>query len=407
MTQEQSPISSLAVFRLLLPLYLGVVLSPVNISGTINMLPTLSEDFGVSLSLAGLAVTLYVLPLVISQVASGVITEVLGPSRTLLLGLLVFSISCLVAAVVQSYPSFLAARAVQGLGVGLVLPVSMGMAGEQAPPGRTSTAMGGIQVAFYIGMALGPSAGGLFAEHLQWRGFYVFLAGAGIIAAITVAIAYSGRPRRAGGRNPILPLKQALAVPAVRMVSLAGFLMILASISVFIFIAVWLQRTGLTGPARSGLLLSIPGLAGIFVAPLAGLLGDKWGNRRVVNGGIVVFVAGVLGLIVLPRVVEAYPPLLLLVGIGSACMMTNVGAIALSLRPDLRQAISGVFNGSRFFSVVLAPLILMPVYEAVSIRGVLLVIIVASIILGIVLRPAGRRDELRSRRSEETESPAD
>ena len=156
MAQENPRISSFAVFRLLLPLYLGVVLSPLNISGTINMLPTLSEDFGVSLSLAGLAITLYVLPLVISQVGSGVITEVLGTSRTLLLGLLVFSVSCLVAAVAPSYPSFLAARAIQGLGVGLTLPVSMGMAGEQVPASRTSTAMGGIQAAFYTGMALGP-----------------------------------------------------------------------------------------------------------------------------------------------------------------------------------------------------------------------------------------------------------
>ena len=81
-------------------------------------------------------------------------------------------------------------------------------------------------------------------------------------------------------------------------------------------------------------------------------------------------------------------------------MMTSVGAMALSLRPDLRQAISGVFNGSRFFGVVLAPLILMPVYEAVSIRGVLLVIVVTSIFLGVVLRPAGRRAELRSGGSE-------
>ena len=101
------------------------------------------------------------------------------------------------------------------------------------------------------------------------------------------------------------------------------------------------------------------------------------------------FAAGVLGLLALPNMVSVYPPLLLLVGIGVACMMTNVGAMALSLRPDLRQAISGVFNGSRFFGVLLAPLVLTPVYEAVSIRGVLLVIILASIAVGLVLRLAG------------------
>ena len=271
------------------------------------------------------------------------------------------------------------------------MPVSMGLAVEQVPASRTSTEIGGIQAAFTIGMALGPFAGGLFAEHLQWRGFYVFLAVAGVIAASTVAIAYSGR--RTGGGSPLLALKQALAVPAVRMVSLAGFLTLLAMISVLIFVAVWLQRTGLTGPARSGLLLAIPGFAGIIVAPMAGLFGDRWGNPKVVMAGIAMFAAGVLGLIAFPSVLAAYPPFLLLVGIGSACMMTNVGAMALSLRPDLRQAISGVFNGSRFFGVVLAPMVLMPVYEAVSIRGVLLVIVVASLLVGVVLRRAEEEAE--------------
>ena len=82
------------------------------------------------------------------------------------------------------------------------MPVSMGLAVEQVPASRTSTEIGGIQAAFTIGMALGPFAGGLFAEHLQWRGFYVFLAVAGVIAASTVAIAYSGPPPPYRRRKP-------------------------------------------------------------------------------------------------------------------------------------------------------------------------------------------------------------
>jgi MFS family permease len=174
------------------------------------------------------------------------------------------------------------------------------------------------------------------------------------------------------------------------MISLAGFLSLLALMGILIFEGVWLQRSGLAGPAMSGLLLSIPDIVGVVVAPLAGLLGDRWGNRRIVIGGIVLFLAGSLGLIVTPGTLAAYPPLLLLIGIGLACMITNVGAIALSLRPELRQAISGVFNGSRFFAAVMAPVALTPVYEEFSIRGVLLVIVATSVLLAFVVRPAER-----------------
>ena len=101
------------------------------------------------------------------------------------------------------------------------------------------------------------------------------------------------------------------------------------------------------------------------------------------------FMAGGIGLIALPNTVGAYPILLLLLGIGIACMMTNVGAMALSIRPDLRHAVSGVFNGSRFLGGIFAPLVLTPVYEAVSIRGVLLAIVLVTIAVGVVLKVAG------------------
>jgi len=387
--QEQKLISSMGVFRLLVPLYMGVIFSPLNITGTVNMVPTLSEDFGVSLSLAGLAITVYAIPLVVSQVGSGALTEVLGPSRTLISGLLVFAISSLVAAAfVTSYPVFIAARAVQGLGAGLTLPVSMALAARQVPPQRTSTAIGGIQAAFTIGLALGPVTGGLFAEHLNWQWFYASLGVAALIAAAGVAMAYTEPPRIATGRSPLLPLWHAISIPAVRMISAAGFLSLLALMGVLIFVAIWLQRSGLAGPAMSGLLVSIPGLVGIVASPVAGLLGDRLGNRRIVIAGIVLFVIGSLGIIGNSDTLAVYPPLLFVIGIGVACMLTNVGAIALSLRPDLRQAISGVFNGSRFFAAVAAPVALTPVYEAFSIKGVFLVIIVTTIVLGFLLRPA-------------------
>ena len=65
MTQDQPRMSSFAVFRLLLPLYLVVAVGPLNTVGTFNLIPVFSEDFGVSLSLAGLAVTIYMLAITV------------------------------------------------------------------------------------------------------------------------------------------------------------------------------------------------------------------------------------------------------------------------------------------------------------------------------------------------------
>ena len=95
-----------------MPLYLGVAVGPMNTSGAFNLIPVFGDDFGISLSLAGMAVTVYMLPFVISQVASGAVTQMLGPRQALLVGFFIFSTSCLIAAVAPSFPLFLAARAV-------------------------------------------------------------------------------------------------------------------------------------------------------------------------------------------------------------------------------------------------------------------------------------------------------
>ena len=76
--------------------------------------------------------------------------------------------------------------------------------------------------------------------------------------------------------------------------------------------------------------------------------------------------------------------------------MTNMAALALALRPDLRQAVAGVFNGSRFLGLMLVPVLLTPVYEAVSIRGVLLVATVTLLAITVILRPAKREPHAAS-----------
>ena len=392
MTQDQPRMSSLAVFRLLLPLYLGVAVGPLNTSGAFNLIPVFSDDFGVSLTLAGLAVTIYMLPFVISQVISGAVTEMLGPSRALLSGFFIFSISCLICAVAPSFPFFLVARAIGGLGGGLILPVSMAMAAERVPSNRTATAIGGVQSSFALGLALGPITAGLFAGQLDWRGFYLFLAVAGVISGGIVALAYPPRSRDVGWSNPLRPLQLALSVPSIRLVSLAGSLSFFANVGVFIFVAVWLQRSGLTGPVGAGILISIPGLVGIFIAPIAGSLGDRWGDHKLIFIGVALYISGILGIIGFPNTLATYPVFLVLIGTGGAALMTNMAALAIALRPDLRQAVSGVFNGSRFFGLMLGPVVITPVYEAGSIRSVLLVAGLILLVVVVVLRktrPAG------------------
>ena len=67
--------------------------------------------------------------------------------------------------------------------------------------------------------------------------------------------------------------------------------------------------------------------------------------------------------------------------------MTNMAALALALGLDLREAVAGVFKGSRFLGLMLGPVLLTPVYEAVSIRGVLIFAALVLLAVAVILRP--------------------
>ncbi|PKB78918.1 MAG: hypothetical protein BZY88_16040 [SAR202 cluster bacterium Io17-Chloro-G9] len=390
MSEVKAAESAFQIYRRLFPLYLGIIMGPLNTTGTFNLIPLFSNDFDVSLSIAGLAITLYMVPVVISQVLSGIIAEILGQTRTLVLGLLVFSVGCLVATVVTDYPLFLTARAVQGFGTGLILPVGMVMATENAPPHRAATAIGGIQAAFTMGTAIGPGVSGLFAEHLGWSGFFFFCAAAGLLAALANGVAYSKLPRARGLQGPFRPLGQAITAPGVLTVSFAGFLFFLANSGVILFIAVWLQKSDMTGPAAAGLLISIPGVVGIVASPLAGVLGDRWGILRAVAIGAAFALVARVGIWGSPGVLLVYPLLLSLVGVGNSLLITNVDAYSLSLWPGLRRAVAGVVIGTRFLGLALTPVLLTPVYEVFSIRGVLIATSIV-IILGLLMLRLARR----------------
>jgi predicted MFS family arabinose efflux permease len=390
MIESQVSESTFRIFRRFLPLYLGIFVSPLSGTGSFNMVPVFSRDFDVSISMAGLSITALILPSVISQIGSGVIAEKLGTTRTLVIGLLVFAVAGLFSAFAPDYPVFLISRAIQGFGGGLVLPIAMVVATDQVPTSRTAMVVGTIQSAFTLGTAIGPAVGGIFTDQIHWRGFFVFTSGCGAISAILIAAAYSGVPRETISQNPLRSLQQAVSIPGVRALSVIGFALFLSNTGIFIFIAVYLQTSGLAGATSTGLLLATAGIAGIIVSPIAGHLGDRFGIARAILVGIIISLIARIGLLGFPDVILLYPLLLFISGVGNAFTSTNVGALSVSLWPDSRRAISGVVSGFRFLGLAMTPILFSPVYEAASIGGVLIVSSVALLASALLLQRVGR-----------------
>lgn len=167
-----------------------------------GLLPALAADLDVDIPTAGLLITGYALGVAVAGPILALLTT--GVSRRLLLvrvmGLLV--VGSVLCALSTSYWMLLAARLVVASGHGLFFGLAMVLATRLAPPGRQTTAVSlvitGVTLSNILGIPLGTAIG----NALGWRVTFWAIAGAGLVAAIVLALLIPAAPEqpRSGDR---------------------------------------------------------------------------------------------------------------------------------------------------------------------------------------------------------------
>jgi EmrB/QacA subfamily drug resistance transporter len=152
-------------------------------ASSINVaLPTLARGFDASFQAVQWVALAYSMALTTLAVNAGRLGDALGRRRVLLAGIIVFTSASLAAALAPGLPWLIAARALQGLGAALIMALSLALAGEAVPPGRTGSAMGLLGTMSAVGTALGPSLGGLLVDASGWRAIFLLNVPLGLAA---------------------------------------------------------------------------------------------------------------------------------------------------------------------------------------------------------------------------------
>jgi EmrB/QacA subfamily drug resistance transporter len=149
-------------------------------------LPTLSRELHTSSSGLEWIVDSYTLLLAGLLLIGGAIGDRYGRHRTLPGGLLVFATGSVLAAISSSAGLLIAARAVMGTGAALVMPATLSiLAGVFPNPSERAKAIGIWSAVSGLGVAIGPTLGGLLVEHFAWSS--IFLINLPVIAIALVA----------------------------------------------------------------------------------------------------------------------------------------------------------------------------------------------------------------------------
>ena len=136
-------------------------------------LPSLGRAFGASISDVQWTVIAYLLTLAVVIPASGWIGDRIGTKRTFLAALIVFTVASALCGAAQSLGELIAARALQGIGGGMLTPTATAMLYRAYGPEQRARVARTVIVPVLLGPGIAPVLGGVLTQTLSWR--WVFL----------------------------------------------------------------------------------------------------------------------------------------------------------------------------------------------------------------------------------------
>ncbi|WP_172120739.1 MFS transporter [Actinomyces faecalis] len=263
-----------------LPLVTYVLAAGVFLMGTTEfvvagILPQIATDLGVSVSRAGLMITVFAFGMIVGTPAMAIATLKLDRRLTLTSVLLLFALAHIAVALTSSFTLILIARFLTALATGAFWAVAAVVAAKEAGP-AASRALGIVLGGGMLANAVGVPLGALAGQVMGWRGPFWILAALAMAAAVLIyAQVHSGDD--AGAPAPSVCAEVA-ALKDVRVWLVLACCAIVcgSSLAAYSFISPLLTgRTGL-GEGAVPFVLLVYGLGAL----LGSLYGGKLGVER-------------------------------------------------------------------------------------------------------------------------------
>jgi EmrB/QacA subfamily drug resistance transporter len=384
-------------------------------------LPSIRTHLHASLGGLEWTVNAYTLTFAVLLMTGATLGERFGRRRVFVAGLTVFTLASAAAALAPSIGALVVARAVQGAGAAVVLPLTLTILSAAVPAERRGAALGVWGAMSGLAVAVGPVVGGAVTEGASWQWIFwlnvpiglvlipvaartlarsrptaervdlpgVLLVSLGLLGVVlglvrgnshgwtnpsvlgsllggaVLVAAFVAWQRRA--RSPMLPLGL-FARRGFAAANAASFLFSAGMFGSIFLLAQFLQTAQGYSPLQAGL-RTLPWTAmPLLVAPIAGPVSDRIGGRPLLVSGLALQAGGLAWLASVSTATVAYSSLVLpfvLSGVGMALFFVPVANTVLgSVRPEDEGVASGANNAIRELGGVFGIAVLSSVFTA-------------------------------------------
>ncbi|GHF86162.1 DHA2 family efflux MFS transporter permease subunit [Streptomyces griseosporeus] len=419
MSQQTAPRGG-AAWALVITSVAGFMAALDNLVVT-TALPSLRKDLGGALDDLEWTVSAYTLTFAVLLMFGAALGDRFGRRRLFQVGVTIFTGASAAAAMAPGIGSLIAARAVQGVGAAVMMPLTLTLLTAAVPAAKRGMAYGIWGAVNGLAVASGPLIGGSLTEHISWHWIFWLNVPLGVallpLARLRLAESYGAGARldlpgtllASGGlfgivyglvrgpadgwtspfvltglfagsallaafvlhgtraKNPMLPMRlfRSRAFSGINAASLLMFLGMFGSI---FLLSQYMQGVLGYSPTQAGLrMLPWTGMP-MLVAPIAGILSDRVGGRPVVATGLFFQAAGLAYLAAVATTDASYAvqlPGLITSGIGMALFFAPASNLVMSsVRASEQGIASGANNALREVGGALGIAIMSSIFSA-------------------------------------------